>query len=478
MAIQKLQEPILQDEFTSGMFDDLSVGDSLLPKNAVRKGVNVMFDRPRGAITQRSGTTKLGGDVDAGSTITGLHNHRSSNASAHDLFSVVGNQIYILNGATWDTSATLSGTGKTRFLTYLDNTAAMRGSSARGWNETSWLSTGGSLDIGNFPDSIVAVVLNTRIFCFGDSTNPDKVSASSLEASGAISWTSGTKDFEVNPNDGNGSLTSATSNGRVIIFFKERGMYRYDDNELQHIVNIGTTSHESVFTDDNGITYFFGQGSNTVGFYMTTGGYPQKISRPLTKWVEAISASFYTDINGYTDGTKCYWSVGSVTVDSVTYTNAWYVYSIADQTWEICSYADRYMVFAMYIDGSSNVTTLGGDTDGMVQTIDSGTTDNGTAIESEAELAPQYFTTRGRVKVVNELVAYAKDFQGLQLFMKVDDGEFENIGSIDKTEKLFRGIKKLRGHAFTPKITAFNSQAPFIFEGLEYNDVTDEGYQQ
>ena len=476
MAIQRLQAPVLQDDFTTGMIDDLSVGQSLFPKNAVRKAVNVMFDRPRGAITQRNGTTQLGGDVDAGSTITGLHNHRSSTAANHKIFSVVGGQIYILNSSTWDTSATLGGTGKTRFITFLDSTAAMQGGDVRAWNESSWLSTGGALDVGNFPDSRVAVELNTRLFTFGDASNPDTVTGSSLEAGGSISWTSGTKSFKVAPNDGNGNLTSAISNGRVVIFFKERGMYRYDDNELQRVVDIGTTSHESVFNDDNGITYFFGQGANTVGFYTSTGGYPVKLSRSITKWVEAISASFYTDINGYTDGTKCYWNVGSVTVDSVTYTNAQYVYSIADRTWEIRDYADRFMVEAQYIDTNSNVTTVGGDTDGMIQTIDSGTTDNGTPISSECELAPMVFTTRGRIKVINELVAYAQDFQGLQLFMKVDNGEFDNIGSIDDTEKRFKEVK-FRGHKFYPKITAYNSQAPFVFEGLEYPDVQDEGYQ-
>lgn len=475
----KLDAPYTLVDFTAGVIDDLSVSDSLLPRNAVRKGMNVMFDRPRGSVTQRLGTTQLGTTVSAGNTITGLHNFRSSTTANHQLLASATTAIYNLSGGVW--GATVSGltTGlKTRFLTYLDAVVFLNGTDApQSWTGTgAWLAGGGNLDVANMQRGRYAAVLNTRMQVTGVTANPDTVYESSLEASGAISWTSGNRNFRVNPNDGNGNITSIKSNGKLSLIFKERGMYRYDGNELQHIANIGTPSHESVVNDDNGITYFFGTGANGVGFYRTSAGYPSKISRFITRWTEAIAPSFYGDVSGLTNGQKIFWSVGSVSVNDITYSNAWYVWNIADETMELRNYQDRFRVFSSYIDGSGNLTVVGGDADGMVQTINSGNTDNGSAINSECEFGPLYFTTRGRTKVVNEIITYAEHFQGLKLHLKVGGGRYKEIGPINETEKIFSNIEKFRGKAFHLKITAVNSGTPFKLDGFEFNDLDDEGY--
>ena len=474
-----LQEPIKFDDFNGGLIDDISVSDSLLPRNCVRKAINVIFDRPRGAISQRLGTTKLGGTVASG-TISGLHNFRSSNSSYNQLLTSIGATIYRLNGSSWDSTVVMSTAAtKTRFLTYLDAVAVLNGSDTpKSWTGTgAWLTTGGNLDIANFPVTKYGTILNSRVFAAGNSSNPDTVYKSSLEAAGAISWTSGNGSFKVFPNDGNGVITSLAGNGRVILIFKERGLYRYDDNELQRIVNIGTTSHESVVTDDNGITYFFGQGANTVGFYRTTGGFPSKISRPITKYIEAIAASGYQNISGFTDGTKVYWSVGSLTIDGITYPNSWLDYTIADQSWDVRNYQDSFRVFSQYINSSSEVTVVGGDTDGMIQTINSGYTDNGTAISAECEFGANAITSRGRYKVINEVMTYATHFQGLQFYLKADLGSYQTVGAIDFYSKKHSNFPKIRGYMIYAKITSINSGEPFQFDGYEFTNVTDEGYQ-
>lgn len=474
----KLQEPIRYDDFTSGLIDDISVSDSLFPKNAVRHAVNVIFDRPRGAISQRYGTTLVGTGT-IGGAVQGLFNFRSSSASLNQLLTAVGSSIYRYTGVTWSVTTSFVTSTKFRFITYLDRVAVLNGTDTpQSWSGSgAWLTTGGPLDIANFPISKFATILNTRIFAAGNPNNPDTVYGSSLEASSAISWTSGNKSFKVYANDGNGSITSLKGNGKVILIFKERGLYRYDDTELQKVADIGTSSHESVFNDDNGVTYFFGTGVNGVGFYKTTGGYPIKISRPIQKWVEAISPSNYANIAGYTDGRNCYWSIGTVTVNSTTYANSWLVYSISDQTWSTRNYGNRFNVLTQYIDSNGNLTTVGGDTAGNVQTIDSGNTDNGTPIESECEGGAFYLTTRGRVKVINEFVSYAKNYQGLNLMLKADNSPWQQIGTINRPVQYFKNPPKLRGYEFRWKIRVVNSGIPFQFDGFEFQNISDEGYE-
>ena len=230
--------------------------------------------------------------------------------------------------------------------------------------------------------------------------------------------------------------------------------------------------------DDNGVTYFFGQGANAVGIYATTGGYPKKLSRPIQKWIEAIDPAYYENIAGYTDGTKVVWAIGSVTIDGITYTNTHLAYNISDQSWEMYNYADRFNVFAGYITSTGAMTILGGDTDGYVQTIGSGTTDNGTPIYSECEFAPVVFIARARRKSIPAVMTFAKNFQGLTFHMKTDDGEFHPLGSIDATDKVLSGYLPLKGNRFFPKITCVNSGTPFIFEGFCFTEIADEGYAQ
>ena len=479
MAIA-LEQPFVVGDFTTGLIDDLSVGGNLFPKNAVGKAINVLFNRPRGSVTQRLGTTQLGDTI--GQTINGLHNHRSSSASNHQLLAAANGSIYRLNGSSFASMISgLSSSAKVRFLTYLDNVVFFNGIDQPQSSTTPgvWVSTGGNLDVGSWPRDKFASTINTRAASWGRSTDPDTLHLSSLaSSSGAISWSSGNKDIQVYPNDGGGNSTGITGNGRVILLFKERGLYRYDDSELQRIGFVGTTSHESIVTDDNGITYFFGQGSNGVGFYMTNGGRPVKISRAIIKYVEAISSSFYENIAAFTDGSKIEWSIGSITIDGITYTNAYLVYFISEQSWSVYNRADRFRVFSQYINSDSAITTVGGDTDGMVQTLDSGNTDNGSAISSECEFSSLVFTTRGRTKTVSEICTYAEHYQGMELMMKMDKKTYQKIGSINKRNRYFKGFPILRGNELFVKIIATNTGEPFQLDGFEFpvSGVLDEGY--
>lgn len=480
MSSRRIQDIYTSDDFTRGLVDDIAVSDSLAPKNSVRKAVNVRFDRPRGAVSQRYGTTAIGSVIVA-SNIKGLHNFRAATTAATSrLIASVAGTLQYWNGTTWVSSHSgFEATAKSRFITYVDRVAHLNGVDAvRTWEGIAgWVASGTNLDEGNWPITRYAALLNGRMCAAGNTTLPSRLYQSSIvSTAGAISWTSGNRNVDVYPNDGNGAITSIHSNGRVILIFKERGFYRYDDNELQRIVGIGTPSHESVFTDDNGVTYFFGQGANSVGIYATNGGFPRKISRPIQKWIDAISASSYGDVAGFTDGSKCVWSVGNVTVDDIAYSNVCLVYVISDQTWTVEAYADSFKVFASYINTASSLVVVGGDSDGNVQTISSGNTDNGTAINSECEFAPVVLGKRGETKTIEEIVTFARDCQGLNLLMAADEGRFEAIGGIDKRVKQFKAFPKLKGHLFYPKITCANSGTPFVFEGFEINYAITEGY--
>ena len=73
------------------------------------------------------------------------------------------------------------------------------------------------------------------------------------------------------------------------MIYKQRSLKRwnFDSTFPEDLINIGTQSNESILRA-RGRNFFF---SGPTG-YETNGGYPNKISRPIQRIVDAIPASF------------------------------------------------------------------------------------------------------------------------------------------------------------------------------------------
>lgn len=476
-------QPYISDDYSSGMIDSASVSDSLLPRNAVRKAVNGVFDEPRGAISGRAGSTLIGNNL--GTAVLGLANFRDSGGGTnHRLMATdSGGNTYYFNGSTFVATLTGDTNGlKTRFVEYLDVIARLNGTDGvKSWNgSSSWVTSGGALDVGNWPSGTkFGNVFNSRVYAGGSDSQPDRAYYSSIPSGGAISWTSGNGYLDVNPNDGDGGLTAFITNGTVQLFFKRTSLYRWDGSSTfaNKVIGIGTPSQECVAAHDSGWVYFFGIGRNSVGAYKTTGGYPQKISLNIARWFEAIPASNYSSIAAFVDDDHFSISVGSITVDGQTYSNAWFVYTISMQIWHIENRVTLFTYFIPYIDSTGAVTTVGGDTAGNVQTINAGTDDNGTPISAEVELGPVVATTRGRIKVFSPagIVAYSNAQQGLQFLIRSDQEDYKLLGELRDTEQRFDDVNTFRAHRLYPKIIATDSKTPWQFDGFEINNIQDEG---
>ena len=487
----KLENPFIYDDFSSGMIDDAAVSDSLMPRNAVRKAINCVFDTPRGAISERLGSILLG--VSLATQVQGLYNFRDAGAGTnHQLITTdnIGKTYYFDSGTTF--SVTLTGDTvalKTRFVTFLDRVARLNGTDGvKSWTGAvadSWITTGSILDVGNWPSGTkYAKVFNSRVYAAGATSAPDTLYYSSIPSASTISWTSGNGSLDVNPNDGENGITALETNGTILMVFKQNSLYRWDgfSTFANKVINVGTSSQESVALHDSGWVYFFGIGKGGVGAYRTTGGYPQKISLNINKWFEAISASNYANVAGFCDDDHFSLYVGSVTVNNETYSNAIFVYTISTQSWHIEDRGFAYNVFATYRDSTDALTIVGGDTSGRIQTINSGNDDIGSPINSECEFAPLVFTTRSRTKQLGGITAYATNFTGLQLLIKTDQKDYAMLGDIKSTEQNFPspvdGSELFRGKRFFPKIVASNTSTPFQFDGFEFQDVMDEGFKQ
>ena len=210
---------------------------------------------------------------------------------------------------------------------------------------------------------------------------------------------------------------------------------------------------------------------------MTRGSEPVRISRPVQAYIDNMSSSNYASVSGFCNG-KYYWaSIGDVTIGLVTYSNVVLKYSISTQEWAVLSYATRPTAFSQYINGTS-VTVAYGDTTARVYTIDSGTTDNSTAIEFELLSHEKDFGDRGLLKDLHDkLMVYSRDSSDIEVAIRVDGQEFKTVGHfLKQVDEIPLGQYVLSGNFFEIRFIGSTSGASPVIMGYEFPSISSSGF--
>ena len=304
------------------------VVDARLPDNTFRLIQNMDSDFI-GALRVRKGTTAIGNQITDNKACLGLYNFRDSGSGANSRQLAVFNNsgdtnaiLYYNNSSTWTAvtgGSSFAANNKLRFATFLDYVFMVSPSfiEPKSWNGDSATAIG-TTHLSPAPAGQFINVFKSRLYIAGTSANPDRVFFSSIPTiAGVITWSTTTDYLDVNPADGM-NITALANTGTLLLIFKERALYRWNGRatDADLVVDIGTTSQESV-ASRNGATYFF----NPYGIWITDGGYPIRISKPIQRWIDAISSSYHDDVAGVCDDDHYYCSIGDVTVDGVLYSN-------------------------------------------------------------------------------------------------------------------------------------------------------------
>ena len=297
--------------------------------------------------------------------------------------------IYYNNGGTWtlsknDTSVVSPSTNfnRFRFATFLDYVFRVNGVQEVATSIDPLTPTWGTTNAPTTITPSLVAVFQDRVYVGRNGTgSASRVYFSSLPASGAITWDTSNDFFDLNPDDGDG-LTAFENNGNRLLMWKARSMYRWNfgQTEPDRLIGVGTHSQECVKTNfDLGVTFF----ANEYGAYAYTGGRPKLISRKIQKWFDAIPATDLNDFAAEVDADHYYLYVSdSLTVDSKTYSNVMFVYTISLDAWTIYSLGTPVRFMAKLIQSSSEDLYFGS-SDGRTYAWDSGTTDNETRIAGE-----------------------------------------------------------------------------------------------
>lgn len=458
---------------------DVSVGNvqkvspDITIRNSVPFSMNLLFDQVIGEAVSREGTNRLGSQFSASTVCTGLFQHLDSTHANSVLFAKFGTDIYDVVGDT-SVLSSLTDTSKARFVTFLNHTLMVNGTENRSFSNTGgWVSSGGAFNLASIPTGMqYPTEFKDRVY--GAVT--DRLYFTNVPTSGQVSWgASGSGSIEIEQEDGGGTITALNKVPGYLMIYKQRSLKRwnFDSTFPDDLVNIGTQSHESVLRA-RGKNYFF-YGPN--GFYETDGGFPKKISRPVQRIIDAIPASFYSEINGWSDNENLYWSVGDLTIDfdrgyTETHNNVVLRYTIDTQSWAPLKYAHEFRFMHQYVDSTGAILLTGGDTDGQVLQLNVGNSDFNNQAITYLLQSPEFdFGFRERDKTVAEKIMVHSDVTiGAELQSRIDYKEWESIGTLQDIVTEVR-ITPLNGKVFEFRVVDSITGEQVKLRGLDFPNV-------
>lgn len=449
--MEKLLNPFRQFDFSAGLV--AGINESLAPRGSVGLAINFDFDVEIGSATTRPGTFIIGGQMVAGNSILGLHNHVAGSTST--LFSVIndtGNATAVIYDQAGDVVVTgLTANKKVRMLTFNGATLAVNGVDLpRSYTLAGgWVTSGGAFDLG---DADIPTLCNLctvfldRVYLAGDTTNPSRLHYSNVSGSGVIEWAVGFIDIDVGNDKG-----AITALGRVpgyILIFKNRSMTRWNYSSAfpEELISYGTPSQESVVSAGGVCAFYSNSNEHDKGFFITNGGAPVPIShdnaRPIRKWVDAIQTANEANIAGRAINNGFAWSVGDVTVDRQLYHNVELRYNRILNQWSVRTYPTKFTVYASYLDGQGRNVTVAGDTDGCVIELDRPerwvdfVMKNGEpgeqSINYDIRTHSEKFGLNNLKTVSDKMVFETRNGQGSTPYIVVDDKETIECASLDR----------------------------------------------
>lgn len=488
--------PIVRRSLKSGLINQGAVSENDRPVTSVMEAINFHFDAIGSAIL-RKGTTRLGSALSG--NLLGLHYHVDTVAGTKSQFIAVnGTTAYYLSSGSFAAKRTgLTASSKARFTDFLNYAFMVNGTEATAiWDGdplTSFLTTGNA---SGAPTGKYVENFRSRVWIAGNTTYPDRLYYSSVPSAvttPVITWSTDVATgqwIDISPSDGD-NITALQRFRNLMIVFKTNRLYRVFDigqTDPDPYYAVGTSSQESVIESKVGV--FFHHAS---GFYLyDVGNAVKEISRPIWDIVRAIPSSSYTSIAGWleADGDHVCWSIGTVTVNGVSYANHVVRYTISTQVWTHYQYPTQILCAVrrqpFYTDGSSQFAVTG-DNGGNVQEMNTGNTDLGTAISYSLihawDNVDGLLSTRKTIMTGN-----FSHYQGSGTNVAYQD-ESDDPDTLNDWSKRMGGPSQLKGTN-----TGFNSMSikarkvrfrlfgqstgqPFIYNGYELLDVMSEFIQ-
>lgn len=474
---------------TEGVIRSAQLNDTVTPENSVQLAINMNFDRV-GAIVTRNGVATYATALASSISAFGTLNSKAS--STKYLFAQVGTDIQALNSTTglWASVRTLSTAAyKARFSQFLNRVWMVNGSSG----DVPKTSNGGNFDTTDVPNTLpkgdfIQAGYDARVWIADASKDilyytDQVVSLDGLTYVSPLTFTLTTNFISTfSPQDGE-SITGLFRVPKALLVFKQNHIYRVynpDNVDAYPAYNVGTFSQESIVQAKDGL-YFH----HSSGFYkFNYDSQPTEISRRIIDFVKAIPRSAYENITGVYDGyDSVKWSVGSLTVEGVTYANCQLKYSISTQIWTIYDFAGTNITALIRYDDGTTIEQVAGTSTGLVGKLDSGNTDFGSDIYYEMIDRWRSFTEMySQTKNISGLMVMTENGAGMKVQYQTEKSPvdvWENIDIVkDKYNALFPNASTNDFNTVRLRLSGNSNGTPIVYHGTELLSIQVKGMEE
>lgn len=465
---------------TEGVIRSAQLNDTVCPENSVQLAVNMNFDKI-GSMTTRPGTETYATTLPASVTSFGSLNIQGG---IKRLFAQHGTTITAWDGSAWTTKRTTTVSTKARYSQWLNKlymvngTDALQCSDGGNFAATAGFVPSTAMPIGDY----IQAGFDGRIWIaskVNDALYYSDIVQFTPPSTYTVSYTATNYIQSLSPQDGE-SITGLFRVPKALLVFKQNHIFRVysaDNVDPYPAYNVGTYSQESIIQGKDGL-YFH----HSSGFYkFNYDGQPTEISRRVIDFVKAIPRASYENIVGVYDGYDAVkWSVGSVTVDGVTYANCQMRYTISTQIWTIYDYAATGITALIRYDNGTTIEQIAGTSTGLVGKLDSGTTDFGASIYYEMIDRKRSFTELlSRVKNITGISVLGEKASGTLIQYQVDKERpnvWHDIGKLsDEYVTLFPNAGTIDFNIVTLRARGNSIGETLSIDGFELLTVQDKG---
>lgn len=279
------------------------------------------------------------------------------------------------------------------------------------------------------------------------------------------------------------SITALIEVPRSLLVFTQdtiKRIYGATSVDAYAAYNVGTYSQESIVQTKTGI--FFHHSS---GFYQFDyGSQPVEISRRIIDFIRAIPRASYDDIKGTYDGFDAVeWSVGSVTVEGVVFSNCVLRYTISTQVWTVYDYPGNTVTAMILYDDGTELNHLMGTSAGKTGAMDTGVTDFGSPfyyefIDRWRAYTDMYYVTKSAsgFSVYSENAAganlsYQKQKSGPNAWMPIGTVTESNNSLMPNSGSVDFDVMRLR-------LAGNTKGAQVVVHGIEIMSITIKGQEE
>ena len=467
-----------------GIIRNAALDDVLSPENTCQMALNFNFDQI-GVYTLRKGITRLGGIVELNKAVLGMTNYRNNAGNNYKLLAKLDTDVYAYDGSSWvSVRNTLTASSKARFTNFVDYVFMVNGNGNQTCATYNGSGSFGSTNVASLPAGDFIENYRSRIWV-GDSASDKLYYSDVVTTSNTI--TGGTEFIQISPQDGE-KITGLQRYSRALLVFKQNHIYRvYNTTNVDPYpaYNVGTFSQESIVQAKDGI-YFH----HSSGFYkFSYDTQPTEISRRVIDFVKAIPRSSYENIVGVYDGFDAVkWSVGSITVEGVTYANCQMRYSISTQVWTIYDFAGTNITALISYDNGTTIDQIAGTSTGLVGKLDSGTTDFGNDIYYEIIDRWRSFTEQmsdnvmySQTKNISGVMVMTENGAGMELQYQTEKStvnKWENIDSVKNNyAELFPNASTDDFNNVRLRLKGYTKGTPIIYHGTEILSIQIKGME-